>query len=48
MADVPADGLEVLQQMFEGRWACSEPEAAEVAARVRTVLSELMSEATTK
>jgi diadenosine tetraphosphate (Ap4A) HIT family hydrolase len=45
MADVPADGLEVLQQMFEGRWACSEAEAAKVAARVRPILRRLMSEA---
>jgi hypothetical protein len=42
MADMPADGLEVLQQMFEGRWACSEAAAAEVADRVRRILQHLM------
>lgn len=45
MADMPADGLEVLQQMFEGRWACRVTEAAEVAALVRPIFQRLMAQA---
>jgi diadenosine tetraphosphate (Ap4A) HIT family hydrolase len=45
MVDMPAAGLEVLQQMFEGRWACRVAEAAEVAARVRPIFQRLMAEA---
>ena len=35
---MPANGLDVLQAMFAGEWACSEAEAAQVAAQVRIIL----------
>ena len=32
--DMPADALSILRQLFDGRWACSDDEAAEVATRM--------------
>ena len=40
-SDMPAEGLEVLHLMFDGRWSCSDDEAAEVAARVREEVAHL-------
>ena len=32
--DMPADALSILRQLFDGRWACSDDEAAAVATRM--------------
>ena len=36
--DMPPDGPTVIAQMFDGRWACSDDEAAEVANRIREMM----------
>jgi diadenosine tetraphosphate (Ap4A) HIT family hydrolase len=42
IASIPADlnGTELLDEVFKGRWACSDEEAADVAARVRVELAK--------
>ncbi len=45
-SDMPASGREVLRLMFEGRWACSDEEAEEVAVRVKAEMEKVASRPT--
>jgi diadenosine tetraphosphate (Ap4A) HIT family hydrolase len=39
MEGMPADGGEVVNVMWDGRWACSDEEAADLAVRVRAAIA---------
>ncbi|HMA34917.1 MAG TPA: HIT family protein [Chloroflexia bacterium] len=47
-ANMPANGLALLQEMFDGRWATDDAAAAAVVVRVRPLLQRLMAETPTQ